>query len=420
MTHDTLATNLLIKLKTVTANSKALSRDVDEEYSYPLFLNLNYYFMSRRGADALLDATNHILGFSSFKGRVSNENAFEIAYSALGLIFQGSSDYEVKNELRRAIARTENSIKLWRVYFVVSGVEIDTSFEYGPHKIRRLKDEDIQELSNAVDVALANSITDDSIRANRQRMFEQKLTELNDKTVLVLEVNAERRQAHQLASEQASVILSIFGYCLLLSTFPQRIPTIGLQEVNVDNWSRTFMISSDMREVSIKSDRINQTPLRIDSELEGKIAGQNFPSLWEMYTSISKSDIEQLLCDSMEEFWISYCDANMRSKHVGYMQVLERFLSPDGHAQISKTVAEGFALLVTQDVSGRKQWFKILKKQYAIRSEIVHGSDTLPKSEDIEILEKAALLFIRLVRSRLDSWKKIQDIRNEIEDLRFS
>jgi len=127
------------------------------------------------------------------------------------------------------------------------------------------------------------------------------------------------------------------------------------------------------------------------------------------------NNFEQTLFLGIEWFSRYQIQSELKNKLLNHITVLETFLTPTGDDPIQRSIAEGVAILLEDDVLARKSLIKKIKKLYTQRSKISHGYNKEILDIDVKELSIIAGSLIMTLIGLKDQFESKQELINWIE-----
>lgn len=323
---------------------------------------------------------------------------------------------------QKASARVEK----WHYYLCVEGIVLSSlEIQFGSHLLFQLDSERremlLGQFFGIIDQMPVNDEMKKYHRGSVKSNFENAEGLLN-KACLKLEIEGDQSFIKENAPAVASPILHILTFVIHGYMWSTQKCKIGFGSGFGERLQLIPMVNDTMTKCSISGERIPDHQIQvIDALVASKLNEHGFDSLIAIYTKppVTRSEVEKMLLRAIQFFYNGYTALDRISEFINYMMVLENFLSPSDQIQLTKTIAEGTAILLEKEVDERIRLNDFVKKLYKVRSSLVHG-----KSDEVELayVRSARVLSHRLIQAVVanrTTWIKQEDILEKVDRIKF-
>lgn len=319
-------------------------------------------------------------------------------------------------------------IKTWHYYMPLEGVIVKTSdIVFGQHLLFQMdrirRDSLIGQFLGIIDQRPVDDPDRPFLRETIKSQFENA-NDLINKACIRLEIEGDQYRVEEVAFSEAlpiAHILAFVGHGYLWSTRKCRI---GFGEAFTKRMRHFPIVGADLTRAAFYSEWSSDSEsLEIDDGVLAKLQELGLSTLIDIYVrrNSSTTEIEKTLLRAIQFFYNGYTALERVSEYVNYLIVLEIFLSPSDKDQLTKTIAEGAAILLESDKENRIKLNKYVKDLYKKRSSLVHGKADRIDTVSVRDAQYFAYKLIQLVLKNRDTWnwKKRQDIEKHIDSMKF-
>jgi len=386
-------------------------KHLNREYA-PLYYNLMRSFLKEKSlASGISLQLLHNLFESLLTEYLSREHKTD---DVVNLIAKLESD---------ALAR----IKTWHYYIPLEGVILKTpDIAFGQHLLFQMDRTRRDSLADQFFRIIDQRPVDDANKALLKDIVEsdfEKASDFIDKACIRLEIEGDRFYVREVALTEALTIAQILTFVGHGHSWSTRKCRIGFGAAFTKQMQHFPIVSVDSTSAVLSSEwPPDSENLEIDDDVLAKLKKLGLDALIQIYSKRNSgtSEIEKTLLRAIQFFYNGYTALDRVSEYVNYFIVLEIFLSPSDREQLSKTIAEGIAILFETDCEKRIKLKKHVKNLYNKRSGLVHGKTDRIDKFSVEDVQYLAYKLIQMVLENRNTWEKRGDIEKHIDRIKFS
>lgn len=280
-----------------------------------------------------------------------------------------------------------------------------------------MDDINTDELLSRLEIAISKtSNTDDE----KQMFFQQEKDNVNkflrDKVCAIVTVAAEPERALEIAESEIQRTIDLLRYAIPAIYSADKRVMIGLQ--GEYSWQTRYVpiIAVDGNGFNIQDKVVGPLfPLELSAENLELMKKMGVFTLGDLLTKDELNNYEETLFLGLEWFSRSQTQAESRNKLLNLITVLEAFLTPGENDPIQKSIAEGVAILLENDVLRRKKLMKRIKTFYGLRSKLSHGHSKEILDADVKELSNIAGSLIMTLIELRDQFESKDELTNWIE-----
>jgi hypothetical protein len=291
---------------------------------------------------------------------------------------------------------------LQTVYVPLAGVNVDEAeIEFGGFTVVKLDEESVnRELERRANHARSEEWPDLWLAD------EKGIKSLVGICALRHSVRADRFRAFDVAFSQAKRLLELFQYGAFTLGSSESPVEIGLRHSGVQlRWVEAVMVPG----TRTWTNQLNWVTgglgddLHLSVQTLRRLAGDGVLDIGRLMNRESRdiSGFESALLRSVHWLALSQSEEDAASQFLFQLFPLETFFSEADEAV--RSVSEGCARLLGQDIEARERIRDSVKELYGVRSSIVHGrTATIPSDTQAELSDIVRQVMRRLIRIRHD------------------
>jgi hypothetical protein len=363
-----------------------------------------------------------------FKTKVSRRL---LAHLIENLLAEYLSDERDRERLIALINKVESTaiakVKMRDCYIAIAGVTLNNlEIAFGDHKMFQMDQPRYDQLVNdALDIVERRPSNDTHKEAYKKivREYFEPPNELCNRACIVVRLEGDEEVVREEALSEAASIVHILAFAAHDPLQTSRTHRIGLFATSAaDPRRRVPIFDTDRQTLSLTRFRaFDARSLKIDETILFDLKGRGLQELIDTFClkDGNAKDIDKKLLRAVEYFYNGYSAIDPASEFVQYIMILECVLSPDDREQLSKSIAEGVALLLESDRERRRALYDLVRRLYKKRNAIVHGGISRPNSIDVIYARRIAWDLVRHVVKNKNSWKKKNAIMEHLDQIRF-
>jgi len=298
------------------------------------------------------------------------------------------------------------------VYLHIKGIGLDTDFNLG--NITILK---------ATESNLKNRPAEKLLKRRKEDYFGQVLNKNmeNDFWGAALseyKVVAEPQRAFERAKDETRRALEILRFASK-SIYPiDDDIRIGLEDEQSYS-SKVAFIVSDKR-ISLKKDSEGTfKSFEINSEVKKKLEEIGVFVLSDILKKKNATDYEEALLRAVHWFSSALLQSELENAFLSMIIALETLFTAKDRDPIATTIAEGVALLLSEELETRKKIKKAVKYYYGMRNGISHGGkENVMESEYFRLMDIVRSIIMKLTE-RINDFSDRISFLDWIEDLKL-
>lgn len=344
------------------------------------------------------------------------------------IIKKACEEHSVENYIENNLNKLHDEfiklIKDWHVYLFVYGLVWNgPELEMGMHSLFKMDRDKAQNLYDDLKIDIHEKLgTGYSIFEKLGASSDLHLSNIIDKTCLKIKVNAEKEMAIKLGHEIGQKVLEIINYVLREADYDVRNVKLSLLTLNSGQSRLCPIVSVDKQEAEayIKYDHGYEN-ITIDLKDIELLNNAGLESLLSMrFNNSNPSKLENMIFYALKLYFDGCVQSNSRIAYLNYMMIIENILNPSDNNQLSKSMANGLAMLLGNTYKERKEIYDEFYKLYGVRSSIIHGNDIEPTNTELEKAEVYAKKLIRFLYIHSESLNSKDDLLYYINRLILS
>jgi hypothetical protein len=314
--------------------------------------------------------------------------------------------------IRSFLSSITGFIEAWRVVVPVTGIDLDGVEEF------RIGNVVFTKLVGANPfLRLAKKIT-----STNEILTREYIAPLENKTVAVVDEKGEPQRAREKGISTVEEALNVLRF---YSTFffeaqESRI-NVGLKP-RLEIWN-SLCIQKDRGELSpFKIPQfIPPFYFTIDNKTLRVMNKKSFGILNQILRSSDRTVMEKQILNALRWFGIAREIEDAATKFVSYYIALDMLLGKKSRRSTGEIIGETVALLLSDDIRGRRRIKRDQDKLSEIRKNIVHDGDWKDEYRiHLAQIEKTAREVILTLLQRTDKLKTKEDLGGWIQNRRFS
>jgi len=318
-------------------------------------------------------------------------------------------------------------IKIWHFYMPLEGVILkDSDIAFGQHLLFQMdstrRDSLVDQFFRIIDQRPVDDVDKTMLKDRIKSEFE-KTSDLIEKACIRLEIKGDNFYVREVALTEALPIAQILTFVGHGHRWSTRKCRIGFGAAFTKQMRHFPIVSVDSTRAGLSSEWPSDSEnLEIDDGVLAELQKLGLDALIEIYCKRNSgtSEIEKTLLRAIQFFYNGYTALDSVSEFVNYLIVLEIFLSRSDRDQLTKTIAEGVAILLESDWENRIKLNKYVKDLYKKRSSLVHGNADRIDTVSVRDAQYLAYKLIQMVLENRNTWGKRGDIGKYIDRIKFS
>lgn len=253
----------------------------------------------------------------------------------------------------------------------------------------------------------------------RKSHFDESFAKLfRSRCIAVYKVVAEPMKAYERALDETRRALEILRYASTNMNFGKNV-RFGLDGDQSFEDTLAFVSSTEAAKSHVNTATPVQ-PFRLDSAGVQELHDLGAFKLGDFLTDPNISEFKGLLLRAIHWHSSALLQTEKEKKYLHLVIALEALFTQKKGDPISNTIAESTALVINNTLSGRLQIKALVKKCYSTRSAIAHGGKSPVTDADLYQLTIIVWNTIRSLIKKTDEFKTQEDLRQYLENLKFS
>ncbi len=308
-------------------------------------------------------------------------------------------------------------------YVPLAGINITMDvLPFGKIILKKMTDALTEEVSQKIESITMLGTNTAEQKKEAVKSFREMIKTLHGTICAEFKIVAEQRRARERAEEETRRVIDLILYSIpALYQKELRVTTGLLGEVSFVS-RITPIIASDERRFSV--DIYPVGPATNFDLTPGHIKHMERIGVFKVADILKKSDkkltnFESTILRGIHWFASSQIQYEQENEFLNLVTCLETFLTPADRDPIANAVAEGVAMLISDDLESRKIIKKKIKYFYGIRSGISHGGRKAVLDVEIaELRRMTGTLIMRLI-DRVGELESQYQLLEWIEDQRL-
>jgi hypothetical protein len=298
------------------------------------------------------------------------------------------------------------------------GIELNEgSIKIGNLNLKKMDDKNTDELVSRLEHAISKTSNTDE---EKQMYFEQEKEDVNkflrNKVCAVITVTAEPERALEIAEAEAQRTIDLLRYAIPAIYSGDKRVIIGLQ--GEYSWQTRYVPI-----IAVDGSGFNSIDKVVGPLYPLELSTTNLKcmrkigvfSLGELLEKGHLNNFEETLLLGIEWFSRSQTQPELKNKLLNLITVLETFLTPGSNDPIQKSIQEGIAILLENDVLRRKRLMKRVKTFYGLRSKLSHGHGKAILDADVKELSNITGSLIMTLVELKDQFESKEELINWLE-----
>ncbi len=308
-------------------------------------------------------------------------------------------------------------------YVPLAGINIAMdALPFGKIILKKMTDALTEEVAQKIESIIMLGTNTEEQKIKAVKSLREKIETLHGTICAEFKIVAEQRRARERAEEETRRVIDLILYSIPALYQRELRVTAGLfGEVSSEN-RITPIIASDERRFTVDISAVG--PLTNFDLTPGHIKHMERIGVFKVADILKKSDkiltnFESTILRGIHWFASSQSQYEQENEFLNLVTCLETFLTPTDRDPIANAVAEGVAMLISDDLESRKIIKKRIKYFYGIRSGISHGGQkTVLDVEIAELKKMTGTLIMRLI-DRVGELESQRQLLEWIEDQRL-
>lgn len=305
------------------------------------------------------------------------------------------------------------------VYLPVGGVIFNEDFDLGNIKLLRPSESNIAKVKQAL-TDVVSIVKNEKEKNQVIDMFTPIIDkEFTNYALSEFQVIAESSRAYERAKEETRRALEILRFASKFIYPRSEDVRIGLKGESIYGTRVSFVFSD--KQVSTKSDQEGSIrSFEINPKTKKLMEKIGVFTLSEILKKVQQTNFENALLRSLHWFSSAIQQAEIENAFLCLIIALETIFKSEKGNPITNSVAEGVALLLSEDLEPRKRLKKTIKEYYGMRSGVSHGGKKVIMESDYYTLMNIVGSVIVLLTERVDKYSSQNLFMEWIEDLKMT
>lgn len=247
----------------------------------------------------------------------------------------------------------------------------------------------------------------------------QMKSELSGGCVAVVEANAEPVRAYEVGKEEVRRAIDLLRLSSKAIYSLSEDIRIGLKGEHPKAIRQGFVFSE--KGLNTESDSVDSViPFEINQDTLGRMNDIGIFKVSDALTKKQANNFEESLIRSIHWFSVALTQDENSNSFLFLIVALESLFKPEQGNSIGGTVAESVALLISDNLDGRKKLVSIVRKFYGKRSGVAHGGKKTISETDLYTLMNIAGTSIMESIEKISTFATQKEFMSWIEDQKLS